>query len=233
VAWTLIHEVYFYWVVSFALILSLRGRIVFGVSWFGVVLTGFCAMGQNDFGGNRVCQLIFSPFSLTFILGFFVGLWRTKHLTGHVGIGLLFVLLAICGVGFAYLFQLPETVYPNNSSLTRFLVYCIPCASLVMGAALLEQATRQHFGSLRHLGNESYAIYLPHVPILTVIYKSVSVTHCTNIVFLFGVMVVSLFTCIALAAIFHRHIEMPIIRRTREYLEVRFGLIEIPSPLIA
>jgi peptidoglycan/LPS O-acetylase OafA/YrhL len=74
VAWTLIHEVYFYLIVSFALMFAPRGRWIFGGVWFLVVLGVFICFGGAEFHQFRILQLVFSPFSLNFLLGYFIGL---------------------------------------------------------------------------------------------------------------------------------------------------------------
>jgi peptidoglycan/LPS O-acetylase OafA/YrhL len=95
----------------------------------------------------------------------------------------------------------------------------------VLGAVLLETTARRHFATLRHLGDESYAIYLLHLPILAVLYKGVGALHNTGRFFLAGVSVVSLITCIASAALFHRSVEVKVTRLARRRMERWIGVV--------
>ena len=219
VAWSLIYEVHFYFVVSIALILRPTYRVLFGIIWFLMVLGIYCAFWRGDFGGNRWLQVFFSPFSLTFLLGYFIGLWYSCRPASSIGIALSCGVLALCGLALAARYMPVDGYYPNINSLYRFFYYGIPCALLVLGAVLIENATQLRFVSLRHVGDESYAIYLLHVPILATISKGVIAVHSTNPFFLAGVIVASLRICIASGTFFHRYAELRVTRLARRLME--------------
>jgi len=223
VAWTLIYEVHFYLVVSIALMFRPRGRLIFGVVWFLAVLGVYCACYAGDFGGNRWLQVLFSPFSLTFLLGYFIGLWHSSRPSSSIGIALPCVLLAGCGLALASRFMPVDGYYPNVNSLYRFFYYGIPCALLVLAAVLLESATRQRFASLRHLGDESYALYLLHLPVLAVLYKVAGAIHSTSPFFPAALIVIAVILSIACATLFHRYLELKITRFARRSLEQCLG----------
>jgi peptidoglycan/LPS O-acetylase OafA/YrhL len=229
-AWTLIHEIYFYIAVSFALTLRFTHRVIYGIAWFILVLLVYCAFGPGHFGGNRCLQLIFSPFSLTFLLGYFIGLWYSWRPASNVLLGLLCGALAMCGFALAFKFPLPMLSYPDNNDLRRFLLYGVPCAFLLLGAVLLENFCRRRFASLLHLGNESYAIYLLHLLILEVIYKGLAATHRHGALLLCGTIFLSFAVCIGAGAVFHRYIELSVTRRSRFLVETWLGLIDPDHP---
>lgn len=228
VAWTLIHEIYFYLVVSLALIFRPPARTLFGAVWFILVLGVFCLFGRSGFGGNRWLELIFSPFSLTFLLGYFAGLWYSARPFSGVGPGLLWGALGFTGIALAYRFVPFYGFYPDNNYLSRFLCYGLPCAVFLLAALALENATRNRLAWLFNLGNLSYALYLVHVPILTVIYKGVASLHRSV---LFSSITALIFSCaasIGTAALFHRCLELRITRAARKLLETWLGLIDPP-----
>ena len=219
VAWSLIYELQFYLVVSFALILRPAYRVLFGAVWFLVVLVVYGIFWKSDFGGNRWLQVVFSPFSLTFLLGYFIGLWYTWRPASSVTMALSCCTLAVCGLTLAAQSMPVDSYYPNINSFYRFIYYGIPCALLVLAAVLLEAATRRRFATLRHLGDEAYAIYLLQVPILAFVSKGVIALHSTNRLFLAGVIVLDALLCIVIGTLFHRYLELRVTRLARRSLE--------------
>ncbi len=219
VAWTLIHEVHFYCVVSLLLIFGKLSRVILGLVWFGVVVVMYCLMGANHFGGNCWLQLYFSPFSLTFLLGFFIGLWYDRNRETNWAFVILPGIIAVIGLALS-VNSMPEPgLYPDSNSMYRFLYYGIPCACVVLAAVIAEKATVQKLPSLKHLGDESYAIYLIHYPVIVLTYKIIAGTHIQNHWFSIVVVVSLPFVCIGLAKIFHHWIEMPSTRYARRFLE--------------
>jgi peptidoglycan/LPS O-acetylase OafA/YrhL len=225
VAWTLIHEVYFYLIVSFALMFNPRGRWIFGCIWFSMVLLVFVCFGKTGFHNIRVLQLIFSPFSLTFLLGYFIGLLfkQLKDLPAWAGFGLfgMGILTAIL----SHFIPWPSTVgliYPDNNSLFRFVACGLPAALLVIGAIALELRLPKPVLQLAWFGNISYAIYLIHLPFLVAFYKVFSKLNLSDPILIGLGSCVCLLTCLLFSAVFHFLIEIKITRESRHLLEKVF-----------
>jgi peptidoglycan/LPS O-acetylase OafA/YrhL len=219
VGWTLIHEFYFYCIVSIALIFGFRGRIIFGFLWSGTIIIANLWLGDNAGGNNHFLQLCLSPFSLTFILGYFVGIFyriafrfttRVHYITLTAG-----VLLLICTL----YFPPPEGVYPNNNSLRRFFMYGLPPLAFLFAFIGLERNWKGRLKPLEKLGNASYSIYLIHLPLIAAID-----TICSKIPFLsFGsqpitlisLAIFSLIISICIGFAFHLWIELPSVNFAR------------------
>lgn len=223
VAWTLIHEVYFYLVVSIALLFGVRGRWLFGGAWFALVLVIFTLFGQAQFHNNRELQLIFSPFSLTFLLGYFLGLSRLRIRACPRGILLVFLVAGVLGLVMGYHWHPDIKVYPNNNDLLRFFAYGVPCCLIVAAAVGLESAASRGIASLTILGDASYAIYLTHLPIAVGCYCVVKAVHSNASYVIGAVDAVSFITCLAVAVMFNRVIERPIIRTSHTMIAKFLG----------
>ena len=130
VAWTLIHELYFYLVVSFALMFAAGGRWVFGCLWFLIILTVYRCFGESGFGQIRILQLVFSPFSLTFLLGYFVGLLCHQIKKAPLALALALFVVGVGGMAFGLVIPWPHPVgvYPENNNLFRFVACGLPAA---------------------------------------------------------------------------------------------------------
>lgn len=219
VGWTLIHEVYFYLIVSIALVFGLRGRVIFGLLWFSLVLGVFVLFGQSDFGQVRWLQLVTSPFSMTFLLGYGLGLaYPLFRRMPRPVMGLVLVTGVAALV--AGIFWIPGVgVYPNNNHLFRFVAYGIPCFLIVGASVGLEKERARWIRSLRRVGDASYAIYLLHLPVIAGFYaviKKFSVTDPVTLLLTAGACFV---TCIGVSVLFHRVIERRMLRATRHLME--------------
>lgn len=226
VGWTLIHEVWFYLVVSCALVFGFRGRVLFGVTWFTLVLSIFALFGHSSFNDNRVMQLAFSPFSMTFILGYFLGIIyeyikRANSLT--MCFTLLLGIASLIG-GFAHMTSVG--VYPNNNHLFRFVAYGVPCFLIVGSCIGLERERARGIVFLKVLGDASYATYLLHVPIIVIFYAVIKMYEIKDVYILTCTAIVCLLTCLGMAIVFNRTIErraLCMCRRIIEHITDRTG----------
>lgn len=227
-SWTLIHEVYFYIVVSIPLLLGVRGRWLVGSLWFLTVLIVFTTFGQTHFNENRFLQIAFSPYSLTFLLGYFIGLshGQIKKIPWQAA-------LAILGMGVALYFSMSswfpqptgeDTYYPNNNFLNTFLHSGIPFAYIVVAALALERYVPKILWPLERLGDASYALYLTHVTIVAGFYRGVQFLKIYNSTFLIFTAMVCIATCLLVSWFFHLYLEKPVTRACRLFLEKQFGI---------
>ena len=223
VGWTLIHEVYFYLIVSIALLFGFRGRVLFGILWFFLVFGIFGLFGHSRFNGNCFLQLIFSPFSMTFLLGYFLGLLypyirRIKSLT------LAFILgLGVVGLIIGSLYIPSVGVYPNNNHLFRFAAYGVPCFFIVASCIGLERDDSRSNVILKVLGDASYATYLVHLPIIALFYAVIKHYQIRDAFILSITAMLCFVTCLGASILFNRRIENPTLRFTRRFIEKTYG----------
>lgn len=213
VGWTLIHEVYFYIIVSFSFFLMTRGRVIFGITWFLVVVIGFNAFTDVNGWISPFLQLVFSPFSLTFLMGYFIGLVYPAlgKVPSYVWWCLLIFALGLLFFGRSQISSVG--VYPDNNSWLRFFGFGIP-SSLILAAALaLQKRCAKANRALLLIGDSSYALYLLHLPIVAGIY-ALAAKLGTESVILY-VPFICIFCCIASAVIFHKVIERRMIKGCR------------------
>jgi peptidoglycan/LPS O-acetylase OafA/YrhL len=174
VGWSLIHELYFYIVVSFLFFCRPSFRIVGVVIWFSTLWAANLAGISEYFQGSPLRQLIFSPFSMEFQLGMIVAFtwkWlRSRCLPAWFYIclgGACLVLLYVAGC-----FIPLVGVYPDNNHLYRVAYYGLPALFLVIAIVQLDASVRFKAPRWAVLaGDASYAIYLLHVAVITTLYK--------------------------------------------------------------
>ncbi|MGJ8562071.1 MAG: acyltransferase family protein [Alphaproteobacteria bacterium] len=164
VAWTLIHELYFYLVFGLLLLLP-RKLLVPGLAvWMVFVILG------NRIGWSELSPetaLIFHPLTAEFFMGAIAG-WVFIKTKGAAGAPALIIGLTLWCVGFYYLATaFPGTFYPSNWE--RVLYFGIPGALIVYGLAGIE---RQGFSLpvwSATFGDWSYSLYLSHILTLSVL----------------------------------------------------------------
>ena len=164
VAWTLVHEMYFYLLFTLALLIGRR--------WLGWVMATWVAVTvalSATVGGTRDpwLALVASPLNLEFVLGVAIGyavvrsrLVRPRLVlaAGVVAAVALLVLLAASG----------WESFP--STWLRVAGPGVVAALLVYGAVGVEvRRASVAPGFLQRLGDASYSLYLVHVPALTLL----------------------------------------------------------------
>jgi peptidoglycan/LPS O-acetylase OafA/YrhL len=174
VGWSLIHEVYFYVVLSLLFFWGDLGRIRWLAIWSATILLanllGLAAVTRE----YPALQLVLSPFSLEFQMGMLVAFSYRKITTLRLP-PWLFIALALAGIVGIYFagYCLPSIgVYPNNNSLFRIGCQGLAAFVVVLSIVQLDAATSiQAPAAAVLLGDASYALYLTHVPIISAAYK--------------------------------------------------------------
>ncbi len=159
--WTLNYEVFFYLVFAACLAVSPARRLALAAA----VLAGLVAVG----GAFGIATLPWSaytdPLLLEFLLGAGLGAayGRLARWPGVAGAA-----LAAAGVAGMVALQLAD----SRVIEWRALLFGGPAAAILAGALVLERRTPA-IGGLLGLGDASYAIYLVHVPVMSLLLRIV------------------------------------------------------------
>jgi len=164
VGWTLIHELYFYFV--FAALVALPARALPGALaiWGAGVALG-AALGLG--GASPVLAIVFHPLTFEFLAGAIAGMIFTRLTPGRA----IANAAALIGAGgFIAALIASQLYWPGSfpDGWARAGLFAGPCALLVFGAAGLERAGAWRPAvALSRLGDWSYALYLTHVVTLS------------------------------------------------------------------
>ena len=158
VGWTLVHEIWFYLIFAIILLFPRRGMPVWLILW-AMLVTGAALLGySSSFSGNFI-QLAASPLTLEFLAGAMAGyLFVTGAVRSFGTFALVFGGL---------LFLTAAWLHPAPGAFTlewgRALIFSLPCALMVYGAASSEgHLTGRLSNILKTLGDWSFSLYLCH-----------------------------------------------------------------------
>jgi len=165
VAWTLIHELYFYLIFAVCLIFPKRFLMIGLSLWAALILllqnSGFCPLSPT-------LRLMINPMGLEFYFGAVIG-WL--YLRKETALPLVWPVL-ILGIlafitGLSYQSSIAVDPFPNYAQ--RVIVFGIPSALIVYGLVGIESLGRAASKPLSTLGDWSYSLYLSHVLTLSVL----------------------------------------------------------------
>ncbi len=149
--WTLNYEMFFYFLVACALIVSRESMPIL----LSMVLISLSIIGLTTKPHNAVLATFTSPILLEFLSGIWIGSLLTKKWILAPGAGVVLIALALV-IFLASNFIITLDQY-------RFLVWGVPSIMLVCGALSLEVAGLVPvLKPAVTLGNSSYSIYLFH-----------------------------------------------------------------------
>lgn len=166
VAWSLVHEVWFY--VVFAMLLQLKERYLFPalLLWGGVVIGANVFWVPAQYMGAK--GIMHHPFSLEFIAGALAALGYfkvAKHERPSGYLAPLSLAILLAGLGVAHVLELRL-----ERGLLRPLFLGILFGFLVFALALMERWHKLEFhGALTALGDMSYTVYLSHILVLSAV----------------------------------------------------------------
>ncbi len=161
VAWTLLHEVLFYFV-FLVFFISRKGFILFSLIWGGMIILGNTLFSPN----NDLVRFFLSPYNIEFILGVLSALLvrRSKISIKFLWIGLALIILFILNKDI-FSGELPE---PSSSMfLVGRLLLGVGFMLIVLGICALESRV-EYPRFLVYLGAASYSLYLVHNPVISV-----------------------------------------------------------------
>lgn len=205
VAWSLIHEIYFYIVYGILLLFFRRTQIViFSVLWF-VLIVGLNVFFDFE---NSLILLISHPLTIEFIIGLLLGVFYMKNINNKFFIKSNFLLWLPYFV-FPIMYVLFLDFFENES--LRVITYGIPSAIIVFCALELEKKQVFFNGFLMKIGDASYSIYLSHVLVLNVVGKLLVSFNFQGILFEFLMAVIMFFLAIIFGILNFKFVEKPLI----------------------
>ena len=163
VAWTLVHEMYFYLVFAIILFVPNKWRLAAILLW-----TGFVAFGNKLglSGTSPELRLVFNALGLEFSLGA-IAAWFFK---AHGGVaGSTALILGLIGWVAAYIYQLGYSGNAYPSFQDRVWLFGIPGAFITYGLAATEMRGHVLPKWSETFGNWSYSLYLSHLLLLGVL----------------------------------------------------------------
>lgn len=219
VAWTLIHELYFYLVFAIILFLPHRVRLIALTFWAALII-GAWQLGW--WGPSPESKLIFHPLSIEFFMGAVAGwIYRIWGKAGMAALGVGLALWIIGHVMLALGFDYTDvSTFPTNWE--RVLYFGIPATFIVYGLAVTENQYTMPKWSVA-LGDWSYSLYLTHVLVISVIgyvWRQFAVPGPIDNIVMIIVMIAG---CIVGAAVSWFMIEKPFLSGSRHLRRRWFG----------
>ncbi len=230
VAWTLLHEVYFY--LGFAILLALKPswRPAGLALWAVVVVAGYALL--NSAQASPGVALMVSPYTLEFILGVCMGWWAPlmrRHAPRASLAAAALVLLsvmALTGFSPARKMALPEALRIGCDGLVALLlVYGLVAADF---KRLWTCPSR-----LVAAGDWSYALYLIHTLVIAgvcMLWRPLSRPGLIDNALVYAI---CLFGSIALSALFWMGLERPTTRFVGQFLRARRTVRPPVAPSLA
>ncbi len=167
VAWTLIHEMYFYLVFFLIFMFLSEKLLVHAIFFWGACVILLNLYLQTD---NPFFDLILHPLTIEFLAGCLLGVFYQKNKESHLTrpvlmiIAGIFFLVAIAG--YFYYDNLTQTL---PAGWWRVGLYGLPCLVIVYCFIYAEKDGHHPPAYLVEIGNASYSIYLSHLFTINVV----------------------------------------------------------------
>ena len=216
VGWTLVHELWFYLVFGFLLLIPSR-YFAIGISIWASILLFLAIIGFDT--QSPELRLITHPLGLEFICGAIVGLIAKKVPT-KFGKPILSTGLMLMIAGFIHATPTANDFFARTTD--RVIWFAIPFALIVLGLVKIEENEWKAPKNLVRIGNYSYALYLIHVPVFAAIGRLMARfsnpnSLADNIVFC----IISLIVALIASAILHILFERPIMKMAHKLMPAR------------
>lgn len=164
VAWTLVCEVFFYFVFWLVMVFGSARLLLPCISLWGLCVLTNTAVGLVN-ANAMVRGLPLSPFNLEFIVGVLLALMGIRR-GGRSALIVSLMAFAAMAVGFQLTGQ-EESIPVAN----RVLLFLAPCAGLVYGLVALETSGWRPSRFLVWIGDWSYSLYLVHILVMHLVYR--------------------------------------------------------------
>ncbi len=163
VGWTLVHEIFFYFVFALALLLKPKYLLPFLIMWGLTLSLGL--LGKLD-RLTPLLSILFNPMSYEFLCGALAG-WVYKKHKGSLGIPIFALGLISLSIIIFYIFQNPANVLESYS--LRALYFSVPLSLIIYGQACILAGTTIGAKVFTRIGDWSYSLYLTHILSLSVV----------------------------------------------------------------
>ena len=225
VAWTLIHELYFYLVFAVILLLPRRFLLPALIVWMLFVLAGNL---DGWSGKSPEAAIVFHPLTAEFFLGAMAGV-IFKRFRAAIARPTLIVGILMWLAGLYYLATtLGPAEYPTDWE--RVLYFGMPGVFIVYGVAAIEQRGKYQFPRWCSVfGDWSYSLYLSHILTLSVLgyaWRPVARASKWDNVLMLPVLVLG---SVAVSALLWYVFEQPVLRRFKRLRERLFPRAQ-PKP---
>ncbi|MGJ0484950.1 MAG: acyltransferase family protein [Methylomicrobium sp.] len=212
VGWTLVHEMYFYFVFSLLLAFHERWLSALMILWCVASIIGAVILSSTE---NPIIQLIVNPLTLEFITG---GLIARAHFSGKSSFAWLLLILAVAWWILGYGICVKLGLAPESSSWLRLLLFGVPSAFFVYALVALEKSSGWRMPSwLMLIGDASFSIYLSHLLVIAFIGRIWEafglVGPYTNGI----VLIAMLLSALVIGITSFRLIELPLLNFTRRF----------------
>ena len=217
VGWTLIHEMYFYLVITvFLPVVPERKFPVFLVLWALIVIVGSSFFIINFSGDyHATAQVIFHPLTLDFIGGATIALLLNGSIRNNerliIAIGISVFLLSLIW------FNIDKSII-KTEGWPRVLLFGIPSLLVVYAAAKAEISGKVCFPkSMIKIGDASYSIYLSHVLVLAALGRIWAKMTISGVMINVAILVIMVLAAISVGLSSYRWMETPILNRIRRW----------------
>ncbi len=226
VGWTLVHELYFYLVISLLVVWRGAPALPFLGVWSAIVAAGVVSGVE---AANPWTRIAFSPLTFEFIGGALIALLIRRGVTRFALPALLLGVVAVIGISVGFADRLyPETVADFS---IRVPIFGPIYALILYGAAALEASNGARAPKwLIASGDASYSLYLVHIPVFLVVGKTLSLFVPDGA--FDNVILIAAYLAASLAAAFavHRWFEKPALAFTRRLGDRLFQRHDIAAP---
>lgn len=219
VAWTLIHEMYFYLMVAAILCLPIKKSFIGWTLWIVALIIGNFILHTQHIT-SPVWTLILHPLTFEFLLGCGVAFLIYSNVTHYpriiLGIGLITLVLG------SWLSYRDFTLDPDAIQFwSRVITFGIPAACLVYALSVFELRQRILPRFLRTIGDHSYSIYLSHVLVLSFCVKVFTKLHMNNFITHAGFIIAALIGILLVGKFSYEFLEKPTIEFCRKWWQKR------------
>jgi exopolysaccharide production protein ExoZ len=163
VSWTLIHEMYFYFMFGALLLFPAKMHVPALVLWsiFSQIFWQYLQPSQSE----PWSYLLFNPLTLEFTTGCFIAVilqrWQLPRPAFFLFIGVLATLTS-------WILWISNNTYEFPIAGDRVTYFLLPCALILAAAVSLEQRSHIFYPWLQKMGDASYSLYLTHILFLSV-----------------------------------------------------------------
>jgi peptidoglycan/LPS O-acetylase OafA/YrhL len=210
VAWTLIHEMYFYLTFFIVLLLVSEKHLTYTLFLWGI---GVALMNIYMELGSPVARIVSHPLTIEFIGGCLLAIvFYRKNIKINNGNLLLLVAVSLLASFFGYIYYQNTTGLVEPEGWWRIIIWGIPAFLIVLGAANAEKCGLVVHGYLIKGGDASYSIYLSHVLTLSAVGRVWSIFATDSVVdnvFMIPVLIVAV---LCIGSISYLVIEKPMLK---------------------